>query len=107
LDIEIQSLHDFLQSVRVNQTKKIEMYKAEIEQNKKTIKRQDKLIVDLQQRNEVSMNEMNRTQEQISLKNRTNDKLQLKMKEMSDQRAFFCGTISNLEDRIGTYRSYL
>ena len=54
LDIELSSLNDFLNSVRHNQMNKIQLYKEQIEDNKKVIRRQDKLIVDLQQRNEMS-----------------------------------------------------
>jgi len=47
LDIEIQSLRDFLGNVKANQEEKIAMYSAEISANSKVIRRQDKLIVDL------------------------------------------------------------
>mmetsp|Transcript_31717 Transcript_31717/g.48594 ORF Transcript_31717/g.48594 Transcript_31717/m.48594 type:complete len:185 (+) Transcript_31717:3-557(+) len=107
LDIELQSLNDFLYSVRIKQNDKISMYKSEIEQNKVQIKRSDKLIVDLQQRTEVSQSQMNETQEQISRKVRARDRLQLKLKELSDQRDHFCMTISHLEDKVNTYRSYV
>jgi len=39
------------------------MYKQQIEENKKVIRRQDKLIVDLQQRNELSQNAVAVTQD--------------------------------------------
>lgn len=68
LDIELQSLNDFLNSVRHNQLTKIQMYKEQIEENKKIIRRQDKLIVDLQQRNEMSQNAVAITQEQVGKK---------------------------------------
>lgn len=48
LDIELRSLGDFLNNVRQTQGDKIMMYKQQIEENKKVIRRQDKLIVDLQ-----------------------------------------------------------
>ena len=38
------------------QDDKIDVFKSEIEANSKIIRRQDKLIVDLQQRNELSQN---------------------------------------------------
>ena len=44
------------------------MYKDQIEDNKKVIRRQDKLIVDLQQRNEMSQNAVATTQEQVDKK---------------------------------------
>ena len=39
LDIELQSLNDFLNSVRHNQLTKIQMYKDQIDDNKKVIRR--------------------------------------------------------------------
>ena len=48
LDVELRSLNDFLEQVRTTQGDKINMYKQQIEENKIVIKRQDKLIVDLQ-----------------------------------------------------------
>lgn len=63
LDIELRSLTDFLNNVRQTQGDKIMMYKQQIEENKKVIRRQDKLIVDLQQRNELSQNAVAVTQD--------------------------------------------
>jgi hypothetical protein len=63
LDIEIKSLNDFLTNVTRQQNDKIEMYKQQIEENKKIIRRQDKMIVDLQQKNELSQNEVANTQD--------------------------------------------
>ena len=63
LDIEIKSLNDFLTNVTRQQNDKIEMYKQQIDENKKIIRRQDKMIVDLQQKNELSQNEVANTQD--------------------------------------------
>lgn len=54
LDMELKSLNDFLQNVRFTQNDKISQYKEQIQENQKVIRRQDKLIVDLMQRNELS-----------------------------------------------------
>jgi hypothetical protein len=48
LDIEIQGLSDFLDQMNMQQNNKINSYKQQLEDNKKIIRRQDKLIVDLQ-----------------------------------------------------------
>jgi hypothetical protein len=58
LDMEIRSLKDFLATVKDTQQEKISAYSQEIDHNKKVIRRQDKMIVDLQQRNEVSMQQV-------------------------------------------------
>jgi len=75
LDIELRSLNDFMNSVRQNQGDKILMYKQQIEENKIVIKRQDKLIVDLQQRNELSQNAVVVTQDQVAAQNKERDML--------------------------------
>ena len=46
--MEIRSLNDFLDNMNRQQAIKIEQFKEEIDANKKVIRRQDKLIVDLQ-----------------------------------------------------------
>ena len=107
LDVELQSLRDFMSKVRQNQEDKIRMYTVEIEKNSKVILRTDKLIVDLQQKNEVSQNAVIITQKEAEKKNDQKDKLQMKMKELSDQREYFHESISNIEGKMHTVRSYL
>ena len=67
--------------------KKTETANYMIDENKAVIKRQDKLITDLNQKNEVSMINISET-EQMNQKRaveRTN--LQIKLKELTDRRA--------------------
>ena len=47
-DVEIKSLHDYLEQMNREQGMKINNFKQEIDDNKRIIRRQDKLIVDLQ-----------------------------------------------------------
>jgi hypothetical protein len=89
LDIELRSLNDFLNNVRQTQGDKILMYKQQIEDNKLVIKRQDKLIVDLQQRNELSQVAVTVTQDQVGYQNKEKDMLSIKMQELNDQRVYF------------------
>jgi len=65
------------------------------------------MIVDLQQKNELSQNEVATTQDQVSLQVNKKDKLELRLREMGDQRNTFQSTITNLEQKIGTFRSQL
>ena len=65
------------------------------------------MIVDLQQKNELSQNEVANTQDQVSLQMNKKDKLEMRLREMTDQRQTFESTITNLEMKIGTYRSEL
>jgi len=68
LEVEIRSLRDFMLNVKDNQESKIRMYSEEIAANSKVIRRQDKLIVDMQQKNEVSQNTIAVTQDQVEKK---------------------------------------
>ena len=63
--------------------------------------------MDLQQRNELSQNNVNITQEQVNMSLREKDNLQLRMKELSDQREYFCSSIGTLEGRITSFRGYI
>ena len=94
IDIEIKSLSDFLTNVTRQQNEKIELYKQQIDDNKKVIRRQDKMIVDLQQKNDLSQNEVANTQEQVSLQLSKKDKLELRLREMTDQRQTFVDQIN-------------
>ena len=57
------------------------------------IRRTDKLIVDLQQKNELSHNAVNVSQAEAVKKNEQKELLEVKMKEISDQRDFFFNNI--------------
>ena len=59
-------------------------YKQQIEENKMVIRRQDKLIVDLQQRNELSQNAVVVTQDEVTFHEKEKDKLEIKMQELND-----------------------
>jgi len=107
LDIELKSLRDFMQNVESAQNDKIDAFRAEIESNQKIIRRTDKLIVDLQQKNELSQNAVHMAQEEAVRKNDQKEKLEMKMKEVSDQRDFFHEQIGSMENKISTYKTYL
>ena len=82
------------------------MYKQEIKENHAVIRRQDKLIVDLQQRNELSQNAVLVTSAQLGQKANQRDNLKMKMQELSDQRSYFCESIGALEEKVKSYKIY-
>lgn len=57
-----------------------------IEENKAVIKRQDKLIVDLQQKNEVCQIAIANTEEEVLKKYNERTALQIRLKELEDNR---------------------
>ena len=79
-----QNAATWTDSVKDTQQEKISAYTSEIDRNKKVIRRQDKMIVDLQQRNEVSMQQVAVTQEEVQKKVKQQDNLQVKIQELSD-----------------------
>jgi chromosome segregation ATPase len=93
--------------VKETQEDKIRLYKEEIEKNSKVIRRSDKLIVDLQQKNELQQNAVIVTQEETSKKFKQKEDLQVKMRELSDQQTYFHESIGTLETKISTYKNYI
>ena len=65
---------------------KIEIYKSEIDINRGNIKRNDKLIVDLQQRNELTQNAMIETQKKVAKTDNKNAQMEIHRAEISAQR---------------------
>jgi len=57
-----------------------------LEENKAVIKRQDKLIVDLQQKNEVCQIAIAQTEEEVHKQFRERSALQIRLKELEDNR---------------------
>lgn len=86
---------------------KFENARRTIEENREIIKRQDKLIVDLQQKNEVCQIRITQTEEDIHKKNRETSTLEMKMKEIADNRKQLGTGIAKMEKQLRTYREYL
>ena len=107
LNVEIESLTDFMNTVEQKQQDKIALFKAEIEENAKVIRRSDKLLVDLQQKNEVTQNAVQVSQQKAAQKNREKDLKQMQMKELTDQRDFFCNQIIEVRQKTSTYNEYV
>ena len=97
VDVEIQSYNDFLDNYNRDQGQKIASYKSEIEQNRFVIKRQDKLIVDLQQRNYVQDTHINDTRKKVQDREKQIVKLQLKNNELAGRKDDFVQTMSTLD----------
>ena len=96
-DVEIQSFNDFLDNYNRQQGNKINEYKSEIEENRHIIKRQDKLIVDLQQRNEVQDTAINDTRKRVMEREKAIVKLQLKNNELVGRKDEFIDDMNTLD----------
>ena len=78
-----------------------------IEENKAVIKRQDKLIVDLQQKNEVCQITIAQTEEDTLKRANERTALQVRLKELEDFRRNYDGNINLMERKLKAYREHI
>lgn len=81
---ELNSLLDYKSKQTDNANKKKDNARNMIEENKAIIKRQDKLIVDLQQKNEVCQIAITQTEDELHRKTKEKSELEIKVKELMD-----------------------
>ncbi|CDW87931.1 UNKNOWN [Stylonychia lemnae] len=105
LDEDIGDLSSFVSTAKAKLEDKIDDLLHTLEENKRMIRRQDKIIVDLQQKNEVSQLNIAETAEEAQRRGKEKNKLQLKLKELEDQKSNIQDSIHNIESKIGTFRT--
>jgi hypothetical protein len=76
-----------------------------LEENKRVIRKQDKHIVDMQQRNEISQTSIVEANLESSKKDKEKGALQLKLKELEGKRTSIHDSIREVESKIVSYRS--
>lgn len=76
---------------------RIESFKQEIDHNRNVIKRQDKLIVDLQQRNEVQDNAINDTRKKVTDREKQIIKLNMKNNELQGRKNTYIQDMGTLD----------
>ena len=86
LNEELHCLNDMRTNLTIKFGQKSEQAKKMIEENKAVIKRQDKLIVDLQQKNEVCQIGIAQTEEEVLKRYNERTALQVRLKELEDNR---------------------
>ena len=107
LNEEINSLNDFRSSQIQDGENRKERALKMIEENKAIIKRQDKLIVDLQQKNELCEIAIATTDQAVQHKAREKSALDIKLKELEDQRTSLSINISQMDRRLRGYRDWV
>ena len=75
-------------------------------ENKAVIKRQDKLIVDLQQKNEVCQIAIAQTEEEVNKRFNERTALQIRLKELDDNRKQLNSNITTMNGKITEFVSY-
>ena len=104
---ELKSLNDFRGNMHENNEIKTQKAGKMIEENKAVIKRQDKLIVDLQQKNEVCQIAIAQTEEDVQKRTREKNQLELRMQELDDKRKNLGEGIRVMEGRLVAYRDHI
>ena len=77
-----------------------------LDENKAVIKRQDKLIVDLQQKNEVCQIAIAQTEEEVLKRYNERTALQVRLKDLEDGRKTLTANINTMNGKIFKYREY-
>ena len=78
-----------------------------INENRGIIKRQDKLIVDLHEKNELCMIRIAHTDEEVLKENRNMTKLEMQIKEIQDKRQQYSMGNNNMHQQLAFYRQSL
>lgn len=89
-----------------NAQRKQEQAKKMIDENKAVIKRQDKLIVDLQQKNEVCQINIAATEEEVHKRYNERTELQIRLKELEDNRKSLSTNIATMNTKIADFCAY-
>lgn len=94
---EVASLKDFKQQMAQDGKLKMQQAAKMIEENTAVIKRQDKLIVDLNQKHVVCQYKIMETQEEQTKKDKERNALEMRLIELEDQRRLMADTINHTE----------
>ncbi len=89
-----------------NAARKQEQAKKMIEENKAVIKRQDKLIVDLQQKNEVCQINIAQMEEEVLKRYNERTELQIRLKELEDNRKQLSSGVTVMQSKIADFNAY-
>ena len=104
--MDLSSLTDFRNGMDARNQAKVDQALQMIEENKAIIKRQDKLIVDLQQKNEVCQITIAATEDDTLKKQNERSALEVRLKELQDLRSDFDNNNSLMERKLKAYREY-
>ena len=107
LNMDLSSLTDFRNGMDERSQKEVSRALQMIEENKAVIKRQDKLIVDLQQKNEVCQVTIAQTEEQVLKKHNERTALQVRLNELEGLRRDYDSNINLMGRKLKAYREHL
>ena len=105
LDQDIQELSHYLGTAKDKLEAKTQDLLKVLEENKRIIRKQDKHIVDMQQRNEISQTSIVEANLEATRKDKEKGALQLKLKELEGKKTSLNDSIKDVESKIVSYRS--
>lgn len=105
LDQDINQLTHYLGTAKDKLEDDIQGLLKILEENRRIIRKQDKHIVDLQQRNEVSQTSIVETNLEAARKGKEKSVIQLKLKELEGKKNTINESITNIESKIVSYRT--
>lgn len=105
LEQDINELQSYLATAKDKLDVKIHDLLKILEENKRVIRKQDKHIVDLQQRNEISQTSIVETNQEATKKEKEKKAIQLKLKELDGKRTSLNESIVGIETKLVSYRS--
>lgn len=105
LDTDIDELTDYISTAKENLDNKINDAVNDIEANNKVIRRQDKLIVDLQQKNEIAQSKIDQTTGDKKTKEGERNAMRIKAAELGHKKADLLDTIQDLERKVTLYKT--
>ena len=106
LNEELHALNDVRENMAANNQRKSEQATRMLVENKAVIKRQDKLIVDLQQKNEVCQIAIAQTEEEVNKRFNERTALQIRLKELEDNRKTLNSNITTMNGKITDFVAY-
>jgi hypothetical protein len=104
---EVNTLKELKTNMGVEGKQKQQNAARMIEENNAVIKRQDKLIVDLHQKNQVCEYKIMETQEEKTKKEKEKNALEMRLMELEDKRRLMSEHINATENRLGLYKEHL
>jgi chromosome segregation ATPase len=105
VDQDINELQLYLGTAKDKLDQKIQDMLKFMEENKRIIRKQDKHIVDLQQRNEISQSSILESNMEATRKAKEKQEIQLKMRELDGKKNNLHENINIIESKITTFRS--
>lgn len=99
-------MFEFRDGAQAKFQKKFDAARIKVEENRAVIKRQDKLIVDLQQKNEVCQIAIAQTEELVQHRAKEASQLEMRLREIADERKGVAAGIGKMEVGIQRFHAH-